>query len=195
MENNDSGSGPELCFDVLVVIFKVLWADEHRAFIERNSKSRHSHLYDQNYKLLPTVCKRWNSACRAAGLVGHRLDFPQLSTKSPGMEYVILFNKLGVYLVKNITDQFVAVRLVVRPRNELAFVGMRQTDKMNCVSCWKSCPKQGRTMREYRHICRRLGDVFGDESPIASHIMDDTVLNLDAMHTLLTEWLAKNHLD
>jgi hypothetical protein len=194
MENNDADSGPELCFDVLVIIFRVLWADEHRAFIERNSNCDESHLYDQKYKLLPTVCKRWNSACRAAGLTGPRLDFPRHTTN--GIQRpdctVILFNKLGLYLVKDITNRFISARLVVQYRSKLAFVGIRQTDKMNCISCWTSCPKKDMTMREYRHICRRLGDVFGDEPPIAAHIMNEKLLEIDVLHMLLTEWMAKN---
>jgi hypothetical protein len=187
MEIESADSGPDLCFDILVLIFRALWADKHRAFIEKNKDIEYVHIVEHPYAPLSTVCKLWNSACLAAGLVGPRLDFPHYKDFSVGKYTIKIFNKVGMWTEQNHINKFVCVCLIMSLRGKTIYLGIGEDGLGKYSTRWDLQTKQGLTMSDFGRMCRHLADVFGDESPIANRIMHSDIMSGDEFHSLLSE--------
>jgi hypothetical protein len=107
----------ELYHDILTVIFRVLWAEEHAAFLKCNRESRPQAftIYKNCYGYLARVCKKWREACKAVGFYGYFVDLP-LFSKSSGLSYLpdindYIINKYGILLSKSTNKELLGLSI------------------------------------------------------------------------------------
>jgi hypothetical protein len=179
MEINKCSFGPELCFDVLVEIFKVLRADEHKELIRLNLSKTLIHVLPNALTALSQVSKLWLQASRAAGLMGYYIDFPSHKVlldnlPTPPISLKIL-NKYGIIISLNSdnTIRYLYIHVPGITGNESVYIGIQYQIGVGYNVHWGKLCASALSMNDRITICRRLRGLFGNESPIAKFLMNE----------------------
>jgi hypothetical protein len=190
-----------LYYDILVYLFRQIYESVHTEFIKVNTALDGSFYHYRNpWYTSAQVCKLWNKACIAAGLVGRNYDFPILKVYKKDNMLIENINKYQMVIYnndKNDKNSICAGICAGIINNKTCYIRVNNHIRDTVVISWYGeVPKDSLSITQIISICARLRATFGDQSYIARQLIywpDKYILSsveYDLFKAELRAWLS-----